>query len=75
MDSTIIIVSLVNSNSLLNASLVSRPVSHCGRFEGSSSLEDWGRTFMNFCRAGVKMRMVPSTETVRKAQRKILSNT
>lgn len=54
---------------------MSRPVSHCGRFEGSSSLEDWGRTFMNFCRAGVKMRMVPSTETVRKAQRKILSNT
>lgn len=30
---------------------------------------------MNFCRAGVKMRIVPSTETVRKAHRKILSNT
>lgn len=57
------------------AQLGSRLLCHCGRFEGSSSLGDWGRTCINFCSAGVKMRMVPRTETVRKAQRKILSKT
>lgn len=47
----------------------------CNGSEACSSLGVGGGIFMNICKAGVKIRMVPNTETVRKAQRKILSNT
>jgi hypothetical protein len=42
---------------------------------GSSLIITGGGDERNFCRAGVKMRMVPSMDAMRKAHRKILSNT
>lgn len=48
---------------------------YCNGFEDASSFVVGGGIFMNICRAGVKIRMVPRMETVRKAHKKIRSNT